>query len=400
MVTSGTEKHISSDVMRDHLVHQTSTKTNLPNEAVAKNQRASKTMTNTLALRQAYQQTVAMHKSASRLIRNPRAYMHLAVLGAAMAVVFGSNLVSAATHTQAISQLSTANGLVATLDPVTSSEVAISVAKSTNLAVDTTATAKLSNVADQATLVGDANALSKQEVISIAESVRRTPTTYTVVAGDTLDSVAKEYNITTDTIKWANNVSSDGDLKPGKQLKILPVSGVSYVVQQGDTPEMIADKFHGDVAVLRDFNDVDVKGFSAGMEVVVPDGSPASAPARASVARRSTSVSTGFFGNSGAGSFANTYTRGQCTWYVASRRRVPSNWGNAYTWYFRARAAGYATGTVPRAGAIGWERSNHVVYVEGVNANGTVNISEMNWGGRPGVVHYRTTSASQFLYIY
>lgn len=359
--------------------------------------RASKKNANTLALKQAYQQTVAMHKGAGRLIRNPRAYMHLAVLGSAMAIVFGSNLVSAATRTQAVSQLSTANGLVATLDPITSSEVAVTVAKDTNLAVDTSLALKSSNVADQS-VVGDENALAKQEVISIAQSVRRTVSTHKVVAGENLDKLAKQYNVTTDTIKWANNLGSEPTI--GQDLKILPVSGVSYTVQAGDTPEMIAAKFHGDANTVRDFNDIDVKGFEPGSEIVIPDGSPASAPVVAARRTTYTSSNNGFYGGSGAGSFNNTYTRGQCTWYVASRRAVPNNWGNAYTWLFRARAAGYGTGSEPRAGAIGWERGNHVVYVEGVNANGTVNISEMNWGGRPGVVHYRTTPASQFLYIY
>lgn len=384
------------------MVHKTSSKINLQNEAVAKIKRASQKTTNTLALRQAYQQTVAMHKGAGRLIRNPRAYMHLAVLGSAMAIVFGSNLVSAATRTQAVSQLSTANGLVATVDPYTSSQVAVSVAKSTNLAVDTSAYLKLSNVADQGALAGDQNALAKQEVISIAQSVRRTPITHKVEAGETLETLAKDYNITTDTIKWANGVNADADLTVGKELKILPVSGVSYTVQSGDTVEMIAAKFKGDVAVVKEFNDLDVKAFAAGTEIVIPDGTPASARATSTVARRSTTSASdnSYYGGRNGGSFANTYTRGQCTWYVASRRQVPNNWGNAYTWLFRARAAGYATGSEPRAGAIGWERGNHVVYVEGVNANGTVNISEMNWGGRPGVVHYRTTPASQFLYIY
>lgn len=327
--------------------------------------------------------------------------MHIAVLGSAMAIVFGSNLVSAATRTQAVSSLSTANGLVATLDPFTSSQVAVSVAKSTNLDVDTSALIKLSNVADQSTLAGDENALAKQEVISIAQSVRRSPITHKVAAGETLEKLSKDYNITTDTIKWANGVNADADLTAGKEIKILPVSGVSYTIQSGDTVEMIAAKFKGDVAAVKEFNDLDVKAFAAGTEIVIPDGSPVAATT--TVARRSTTVSAAdnsYFGGRTAGSFANTYTRGQCTWYVASRRQVPNNWGNASTWLFRARAAGYGTGSEPRAGAIGWERGNHVVYVEGVNANGTVNISEMNWGGRPGVVHYRTTPASQFLYIY
>ena len=400
MATSGTETHISSEVTRDQLVHKTSSKINPQDEAVAKNSRASKKNANTLALRQAYQQTVAMHKGAGRLIRNPRAYMHLAVIGGAMAIVFGSNLVTAATRTQAVSQLSTANGLVATLDPITSSEVAVTVAKETNLAVDTSTLLKSSNLADQSVL-GDENALAKQEVISIAQSIRRSPITHKLEAGETLDKLAKNYNITTDTIKWANGVNADADLTAGKEIKILPVSGVSYTVQPGDTVEMIAAKFKGDANAVREFNDVDVKGFEAGTEIVVPDGAPATAAPAA--ARRNTTVassSNSYYGGRQGGSFANTYTRGQCTWYVASRRAVPNNWGNAFTWYFRAKAAGYSTGSEPRAGAIGWERNNHVVYVESVNPNGTVNISEMNWGGRPGVVHYRTTPASQFLYIY
>lgn len=337
-----------------------------------------------------------MHKGAGRLIRNPRAYMHLAVLSGAMAIVFGSNLVSAATRTQAVSQLSTANGLVATLDPITSSEVAVTVAKDTNLAVDTSLALKSSNVADQA-VAGDDNALAKQEVMSISQSVRRSIAMHKVEKGETLDSLAQQYNVTTDTIKWANNLSAEPTV--GQDLKILPVSGVSYTLQNGDTPESIAAKFHGDANAIRDFNDADVKGFTAGTEVIIPDGSPASVVV-ASTRRIYTSTDSGYYGGRGAGSFTNTYTRGQCTWYVASRRQVPNNWGNAYTWLFRARAAGYATGSVPRAGAIGWEHGNHVVYVEGVNADGTVNISEMNWGGRPGVVHYRTTSPGQFLYIY
>jgi surface antigen len=387
------------------LVHKTSSKINLPNEAVAQNSRASKKHDNTLALRQAYQQTVAMHKSAGRLIRNPRAYVHLAVLGSAMAIVFGSNLVSAATRTQAVSQLSTANGLVATLDPITSSEVAVTVAIDTKLPVDTSLALKSSNVADQS-VVGDENALAKQEVMSISQSIRRTISTHKVEAGDTLEKLGKEYNITTDTIKWANNLN--GEPTVGQELKILPVSGVSYTVQAGDTVEAVAAKFKGDVNAVREFNDIDVKGLAAGTEVIIPDGSPVSAaPA---VARRSTTASYGsgsnsYYGGRSGGSFANTYTRGQCTWYVASRRQVPNNWGNAVTWLFRARAAGYATGDQPRAGAVGWEkrsysRLGHVVYVESVNADGSVNISEMNWGGRPGVVHYRTMPASAFVYIY
>jgi surface antigen len=100
-----------------------------------------------------------------------------------------------------------------------------------------------------------------------------------------------------------------------------------------------------------------------------------------------------------ASSAGNTYTKGQCTWYVKSRRPDLSNGlGNGGQWVANAAARGFATGTTPRAGAVG-EQPGHVVYVESVSGD-MVNISEMNFNGGVGVVHNRTVAASTFKYIY
>lgn len=101
---------------------------------------------------------------------------------------------------------------------------------------------------------------------------------------------------------------------------------------------------------------------------------------------------------------ANTYDYGYCTWYVKNRRgaSLPNGLGNANTWYARAAASGMAVGSTPRPGAVGTTTAGslgHVVYVESVNADGSINISEMNYKGW-GVQSYRTTSASEFVYIY
>lgn len=101
------------------------------------------------------------------------------------------------------------------------------------------------------------------------------------------------------------------------------------------------------------------------------------------------------------GSNANRYARGNCTWYVASRRAVPGNWGNARTWLPRARAAGYATGSVPVPGAIAWTSAGyygHVAYVEAVNG-GNVLVSEMNYRGLY-LTDQRWAPISAFQYIY
>lgn len=99
-------------------------------------------------------------------------------------------------------------------------------------------------------------------------------------------------------------------------------------------------------------------------------------------------------------SAGNTYAWGYCTWHVKNKRPdLPNGLGNGGQWVANAAKRGLATGTVPRAGAVG-EQPGHVVYIESVNANGTVNISEMNYNGGFGIVNKRTVPASTFKYIY
>lgn len=95
----------------------------------------------------------------------------------------------------------------------------------------------------------------------------------------------------------------------------------------------------------------------------------------------------------------NRYTAGYCTWYVKNKRPdLPNNLGNASTWATRAASQGMATGSEPRTGAVG-QKGNHVVYVESVNTDGTVTISEMNYKGLY-VQTIRTLPANNFRYIY
>lgn len=96
----------------------------------------------------------------------------------------------------------------------------------------------------------------------------------------------------------------------------------------------------------------------------------------------------------------NTYGYGYCTWYAKNRRPdLPNSLGNANTWYSRYTGN---KGTAPRAGAIGTTTAGglgHVVYVEAVNADGTVTVSEMNFKGW-NIISTRTVASSNFLYIY
>ena len=104
----------------------------------------------------------------------------------------------------------------------------------------------------------------------------------------------------------------------------------------------------------------------------------------------------------------NYYYWGDCTWYVFERRQqlgkpVGNNWGNAYDWDNNAKSAGYKVNNSPSVGAImqadAWTNfawgMGHVAVVERINSDGSILVSEMNFGGGKGVKAFRTISSSQ-----
>lgn len=76
---------------------------------------------------------------------------------------------------------------------------------------------------------------------------------YEVQQGDTLSEIAMQFDVSTNTIKWENNLSSN-TLKVGQKLNILPMTGVKHIVKKGDTLEKIATKYDADVEDIKVFN--------------------------------------------------------------------------------------------------------------------------------------------------
>lgn len=95
---------------------------------------------------------------------------------------------------------------------------------------------------------------------------------YVVREGDTLSQIAEMFDVTVNTIKWGNDLSSN-TLRPGDTLVILPISGVKHTVVKGDTLASIAKKYKGDVSEISAYNNVP-KGSSlaVGSVIIVPDG--------------------------------------------------------------------------------------------------------------------------------
>lgn len=99
------------------------------------------------------------------------------------------------------------------------------------------------------------------------------------------------------------------------------------------------------------------------------------------------------------GGGANLYTAGQCTYYAFDKRPdIGSTWGNANNWASTAAQSGYTVNNKPSAGSILQSTAGaygHVAYVENVNSDGSIKVSEMNYAGGVGVVSSRTISATE-----
>ncbi len=100
---------------------------------------------------------------------------------------------------------------------------------------------------------------------------------YEVKSGETASEIAQKFNISIETLKWANNLQSVNNIKPGQKLKILPVSGVAHTVKEGDTLESVAKKYSAESQGIVDFpfNDIpDDFKLKVGQVLIVPDGVP------------------------------------------------------------------------------------------------------------------------------
>lgn len=95
---------------------------------------------------------------------------------------------------------------------------------------------------------------------------------YTVKKGDSLSSISQQFGVNTDTIKWANNLTSSNYIKEGMVLKIPPGDGLVYTVTGGDTVHTIAKKYNIPAQSVADMNYLDRNlTLTVGQEIFLPD---------------------------------------------------------------------------------------------------------------------------------
>ncbi|MBQ3469703.1 LysM peptidoglycan-binding domain-containing protein [Candidatus Saccharibacteria bacterium] len=270
--------------------------------------------------------------------------------------------------------------------------------------------------------------LSKPIIVDVG-NLSRGVVSYTVQPGDTMESIAAKYGITTDQIRWSNNLSNT-TISEGRQLLIPSVPGIVYTVKDGDTVESLASKYNSNIDQIISLNDLEVgRNLSAGMAIILPSGSLPETERPEYVAPATSSsysnYSYSYYTYSGSGrenvqvvdrwTYArsmlgdgNPMMPGQCTWYAWYYRQhvggtpLGKFFGNANAWA-SVLASRFRVDRNPSVHAVFQTSSGyygHVGVVTAVNGDGSITVREMNYAGAYVVTEARIPASQVHNYYY
>jgi len=105
------------------------------------------------------------------------------------------------------------------------------------------------------------------------EDIKKIIVEYQVEEGDSLWAIATKFDITLNTLLWANNLNQNSTIQPGQKLIIPPVSGVIHHVKTGDTISEIAQKYKAKTEDIKSFNGLSSEAdIFVGDILVIPNG--------------------------------------------------------------------------------------------------------------------------------
>jgi len=337
----------------------------------------------------------------------------VALVVVAAVAILGSLRLSSTTSTLPIlSALNEANFVVST-DQFSESFIVASVSNATNLPSAAVSSENYASILVSYRLgqLASSPTLEKPNIIDTS-NLNRDIITYTVQEGDSLPSIAERFGISTNDIRWSNNMRSD-TIRVGMVLYLPPRPGILYTVRDGDNFEALASHFQSNAEQIKIYNDLETTGLIVGKTIVIPGGTlpererpeysaPVSRPTYISNVnsrnRQNLRIISSYFYVSSPG---NPGSSGQCTWYawwwrsvnMGPEYRLPSGRiGNAGTWtspfnparipnlFYIDRDPRYGDVVQTSTGSPG-----HVGIVTAVSPGVSITIREMNFV-RPFVV--------------
>src|SRR3989339_425555 len=102
------------------------------------------------------------------------------------------------------------------------------------------------------TIAQDGTAIIKPDIAQtrVSKQPRESIIEYIVKAGDSISTIAQEFEISASTILWENNLSAYSIIRPGDKLSILPFSGLQHSVVSGENIDSISKKYS--IAAIKD----------------------------------------------------------------------------------------------------------------------------------------------------
>lgn len=167
-------------------------------------------------------------------IRHTRLIVHSSVLLLALAMVagerwFGLSALALSTQRDGPPSYAAGTGSLTALD------------------ADSAITLQSAALAPGLTLVSVSQAVERRDIVAPAFSQPLAisdlfQAAHAIAPGERLGDVAAQYGVTLETLIWANGLERGDALRAGQLLRIPRVSGLPYVVAEGDTSATIAER--------------------------------------------------------------------------------------------------------------------------------------------------------------
>ena len=105
---------------------------------------------------------------------------------------------------------------------------------------------------------------------SISKRDREKIISHKVQPGDTISMIAQNYGISVSTVLWENNLSAYSTIRPGDNLDILPISGITYKVKSGDSISKIAKQYNTEEEKISLANKLTGSSLKIGQKLIIP----------------------------------------------------------------------------------------------------------------------------------
>lgn len=115
------------------------------------------------------------------------------------------------------------------------------------------------------------NVIVKTNPANTDSFIRTGLTEYEVVSGDSIVSIAGSFGISPQTVMLENKLDENSIIKPGQKLSILPTTGISHTLIDGETIESLAKKYKISEDDILDANDLELaEDVLAGDVLIIP----------------------------------------------------------------------------------------------------------------------------------